>query len=153
MFNQEFTKDSDEAKRYINERFTHVDEATGRQFMDSPVISPNPRPNLTYEYKGFAAPPNGWSVSREIMEACDREGKLLIPTDKSKRIRRKIYLDEYVGQPVQNLWTDLFVINSQAHEYLDYPTQKPESLLERVIRASSNEGDLIADLFCGSGDY
>ncbi len=119
--------------------------------MDSPVISPNPRPNLTYEYKGFASPPTGWSVSREIMEAWDREGKLLIPADKSKRIRRKIYLDEYLGQPVQNLWTDVFVINSQAREFLDYPTQKPEALLERVIKASSKEGDLVADFFCGSG--
>jgi adenine-specific DNA-methyltransferase len=150
-FNQEFTKDSDEAKRYINERFTHVDSVTGRRFMDSPVVSPNPRPNLMYEYKGFQPPPYGWSVSKEVMEAWDREGKLLIPKDKSKRIRRKIFLDEYIGQPVQNLWTDVFVINSQANEYLDYPTQKPESLLERVVKASSKQDDLIADFFCGSG--
>jgi adenine-specific DNA-methyltransferase len=60
-------------------------------------------------------------------------------------------LDEYQGQPVQNLWTDVFVINSQAHEYLRYPTQKPESLLDRIIRASSNENDIVADFFCGSG--
>jgi DNA modification methylase len=85
------------------------------------------------------------------MEKWDAEGKLLIPKDKSKRIRRKIYLDEYIGQPIQNLWTDVFVINSQAKEALDYPTQKPEGLLERILGASSNEGDLVADFFCGSG--
>jgi hypothetical protein len=60
-------------------------------------------------------------------------------------------LDEYQGQPVQNLWTDIFVINPVALERLDYPTQKPESLLERIIRASSNENDIVADFFCGSG--
>ena len=53
--------------------------------------------------------------------------------------------------PVQNLWTDIYEINSQAVERLDYPTQKPEALLERIIQASSNEGDLVADFFCGSG--
>jgi site-specific DNA-methyltransferase (adenine-specific)/adenine-specific DNA-methyltransferase len=104
-----------------------------------------------YEYKGFPPPPTGWSISRDVMEKWDAEGKLLIPKDKSKRIRRKIYLDEYIGQPIQNLWMDVFVINSQAKEALDYPTQKPEALLERIIKASSNPGDLVADFFCGSG--
>ena len=149
-FEQLFTKDSDDAKQYIEERFNRKDE-TGRRFMDSPVISPNPRPNLMYEYKGFLPPPTGWSISKDVMEKWDAEGKLLIPKDKSKRIRRKIYLDEYIGQPIQNLWMDIFVINSQAKEALDYPTQKPEGLLERIISASSNEGDLVADFFCGSG--
>ena len=151
QFEQEFTKESDEAHKYIEERFTHVEEGTGRRFMDSPLISPNPRPNLTYVYKGFPPPPNGWSVSKDIMEKWDRDGRLLIPADKTKRIRRKIYADEYQGQPVQNLWTDVFVINSQAHEYVDYPTQKPEALLGRIVSASSNEGDLVADFFGGSG--
>jgi hypothetical protein len=85
------------------------------------------------------------------MEKWDREGRLLFPADKSKRIRRKIFLDEYIGQPVQNLWTDIFVINSQSNEFVGYDTQKPESLLERVILSSSKEGDLVADFFCGSG--
>src|SRR6202022_2052662 len=51
----------------------------------------------------------------------------------------------------QNLWTDITEINSQAEERADYPTQKPEALLERIIKVSSNEGDLVADFFCGSG--
>ena len=150
-FEQEFTKDSEEARKYIEERFNHVEKGTGRRFMDSPLISPNPRPNLMYDYRGFPSPPSGWSISREIMEKWDREGKLLIPADKSKRIRRKIYVDEYQGQLVQNLWTDVFVINSQAHEFVDYPTQKPETLLNRIIKASSRKGDLVADFFGGSG--
>jgi adenine-specific DNA-methyltransferase len=64
VFNQQFTKESDEAKKYIDERFNRVDEKTGRRFMDSPLVSPNPRPNLKYEYKGFSPPPAGWSISK-----------------------------------------------------------------------------------------
>jgi hypothetical protein len=63
----------------------------------------------------------------------------------------KRYLDETQGVPLQTLWTDIFPVNSQAKERANYPTQKPETLLERIIKASSNEGDLIADFFCGSG--
>lgn len=119
--------------------------------MDSPVISPSPRQNLKYEYRGFPAPSTGWSVSKEIMERWDAEGRLMIPEDKTKRIRRKIFLDEYKGQPVQNLWTDIFVINSQAGESLDYPTQKPEALIQRIINLTTEEGDLVFDGFMGSG--
>lgn len=148
---QEFTKESDEAKKYISERFKRVDEKTGKNFMDSPVISPSPRPNLMYEFRGFPSPPTGWSVSKEIMEKWASEGRLMIPEDKSKRIRRKIFLDEYNGQPVQNLWTDIFVINSQAAESLDYPTQKPESLIQRILGLTTEPGDLVFDGFMGSG--
>jgi len=65
--------------------------------------------------------------------------------------RYKRYLDEMPGVPLQNLWDDIFAINSQAQERLGYPTQKPEALLERIIKASSNEGDLVLDPFCGCG--
>jgi adenine-specific DNA-methyltransferase len=151
VFNPQFTKESDESKKYVEERFNRTDEKTGRRFMDSPLVSPNPRPNLKYVYKGYQPPPNGWSISKEIMERWDKDGKLFFPPDKSKRIRRKIFLDEYIGQPVQNLWNDIFVINSQSKEFVGYDTQKPEALLERIIKASSNEGHLVADCFCGSG--
>ena len=149
--NPQFTKDSDEVKTYIKERFNNVDNK-GRRFMKSPIVSPNPRPNLTYEYKGYTPPKNGWSISREVMEEWDKKDKLYFPEKGTgDRIYRKIYENEYVGQPIQNLWTDIFVINPVANERLDYPTQKPESLLERIIQMSSNEGDLIADFFVGSG--
>jgi adenine-specific DNA-methyltransferase len=147
----EFTKDSDEAKKYILERFNRVDPKTGRKFMDSPVISPSPRPNLMYEFQGFPPPPTGWSVSKEIMERWEAEGRLMIPEDKTKRIRRKIFVDEYKGQPVPNLWSDIFVINSQASEGLNYPTQKPEALLKRIVEMTTEQGDLVFDCFMGSG--
>jgi DNA modification methylase len=148
--NQQFTKTSEESQKYVEERFNRTDEL-GRRFMDSPLVSPNPRPNLKYEYKGFPPPPNGWSISKEIMEQWDKEGRLYFPSDKTKRIRRKIFLDEYVGQPIQNLWNDIYVINSQSNEFVGYETQKPETLLDRVIKMSSNEDDLVLDCFCGSG--
>lgn len=150
--NQLYTRDSDEAKKYIEERFNNIDEKTGRQYLKSPIVSPNPRPNLTYEYKGYKPPANGWSISIEIMKKWDEEGKLYFPPKGTgDRIYRKIFLDEYQGQPIQNLWTDIFVINPVAKERLDFGTQKPEALIERIINLSTNENSLVADFFSGSG--
>ena len=151
QFHQQYSMDSDDVQTYISERFNNSD-SNGRQYMKSPIVSPNPRPNLTYDYKGYTPPKNGWSISIDVMKKWDEEDRLYFPPKgRGDRIYRKIYLDEYQGQPVQNLWTDIFVINPVAHERLDYPTQKPESLLERIIKSSSNEGDLVTDFFCGSG--
>jgi len=152
IFNPMFTKDSDEVKNYIEERFNNIDSVSNRRFMKSPIVSPNLRPNLKYDYKGYTPPPNGWSISIDIMKKWDDEGKLYFPPKGTgDRIYRKIYLDEYQGQPIQNLWTDIFVINPVAHERVNYDTQKPEALLERIINFSSSEGDLVLDCFCGSG--
>jgi hypothetical protein len=85
------------------------------------------------------------------MELWDKDGRLYFPKSPDGRIRRKSYADELRGMPVQNLWSDIPEINSQAQERLGYPTQKPEALLERIIQTSSNEGDLILDPFCGCG--
>ncbi len=151
QFFQQYSLNSEEVQNYIEKRFNNVDE-NGRRFMKSPIVSPSSRSNLIYEYKGYKPPKNGWSFSKEIMEKWDKEGRLYFPPlEKGERIYRKIFLDEYQGQPVQNLWTDIFVINPVAHERLDYPTQKPEALIERIIESSSCEGDIIADFFSGSG--
>jgi site-specific DNA-methyltransferase (adenine-specific) len=104
-----------------------------------------------YEYKGYKPHPNGWAISRKKMERYDKEGRLWFPTDKDGRIRLKRYLDEQPGQKIQNLWDDISPINSQAQERLGYPTQKPQALLERIVTASSNEGDIVLDPFCGCG--
>jgi site-specific DNA-methyltransferase (adenine-specific) len=136
--------------KYIATKYTHKDE-NGRVYQLAPLTSPSPRPNLTYEYKGYQPPAFGWAVSRTRMEQMEAEGRLYFPSDKSKRIRRKMFLDELAGETVDDLWTDLPPINSQAQERLGYPTQKPEALLERIIQASSNEGDVVLDPFCGCG--
>lgn len=149
--NQLFTQESQEVKKYINERFNNVDE-NGRRYLKSPIVSPNYRENLIYEYKGYKAPKNGWSISIEVMKQWDKENKLYFPPEGiGERIYRKIYLDEYQGQPIQNLWTDIFVINPMSQERLDYPTQKPEQLLQRILQLTTKENDIVLDFFGGSG--
>jgi len=134
---------------YIAAKFTGVDP-DGRIFRTADLTSPNPRPNLMYDYKGYKAPAKGWAISKERMEKWDREGRLHFPK-KGGRIARKRYLDELKGEELQNIWDDIHPLNSQAAERLGYPTQKPLALLERIIKASSNPGDLILDAFCGCG--
>jgi site-specific DNA-methyltransferase (adenine-specific) len=104
-----------------------------------------------YEYKGYKPPKNGWAISREKMEQWDKEGRLHFPKDPNGRIQRRRFLDELRGKPVQNLWDDIQMISSQSGERLGYPTQKPVPLLKRIINASSKEGDVVLDPFCGCG--
>ncbi len=81
------------------------------------------------------------------MKRLDAEGRLHFTSRGGIRLKR--YLDELPGRPVQALWADISSINSQAKERTGYPTQKPLALLERIIKASSNEGDVVLDPFCG----
>jgi site-specific DNA-methyltransferase (adenine-specific) len=85
------------------------------------------------------------------MAELDAEGRIWYPDDTSKRPRLKRYLDEGAGAVRGDVWTDIYPLNSQAEERIGYPTQKPQALLERLIAASSNEGDVILDPFCGCG--
>ena len=138
------------AEDYVEERFKYTDEK-GRRYRLSPIVSPSYSPTLIYEYKGYQPPKNGWSCSLSTMKRWDEEGKLVFPKKTTQRIQRRQYLDEWEGRPIQSLWDSIPPINPQAIERLGYATQKPEALLERIIKASSNEGDLVADFFCGSG--
>jgi site-specific DNA-methyltransferase (adenine-specific) len=138
------------AAAHVEAKYTGRDP-DGRRFTTRDLRSPSPRPNLTYDYKGYRPHPNGWSISRERMAEYDRAGLLAFPVSPEGRIRMKIYLDERRGTPLQNLWDDIPPLNSQAQERLGYPTQKPLALLERIIAASSNEGDMVLDPFCGCG--
>src|ERR1041384_3333782 len=135
---------------YIASKYRHVD-AAGRKYRLSDLRSPHPRPNLMYEYKGHKPHPNGWAVSLEKMEEFDRKGLLEFPKKPGGRIEFRRYLDERQGMPVSNVWDDINPINAMAQERLGYPTQKPEALLERIIRASTNAGDTVLDPFCGCG--
>jgi site-specific DNA-methyltransferase (adenine-specific) len=149
-FHVQYNLNDPDYQRYIEERFTQVDEY-GRRFQATSLVNPARRPNLMYDYKGYKSPPNGWMISKEKMEEWDKEGKIYFPKSADGRLRRKSYADELKGMPVQNLWTDIPEINSQAQERLGYPTQKPRALLERIIAASSNPGDVVLDPFCGCG--
>ncbi len=106
------------------------------------------RPNLIYEYNTYT-PEYGWMMEKEKLKKLDKEGKLV--WSGKGRPSRKIYLDEVKKPVVSNLWDDVTPIQATAQERLGYPTQKPETLLERIIKASSNEGDIVLDPFCGCG--
>jgi site-specific DNA-methyltransferase (adenine-specific) len=144
------------SEEHLASKYGTVD-AKGRRFTLSDMSSPAPRPNMMYEWQGFPFPANGWRYSKDTMQRLDDEGRVWYPRtkagglDTSKRPRLIRFLDEMPGTVVGNIWTDISPINSQAQERLGYPTQKPEALLERIINASSNEGDTVLDPFCGCG--
>jgi site-specific DNA-methyltransferase (adenine-specific) len=138
------------SENYVKENYYRVDE-NGRLYRTDNLRNPSDRPNLKYEYKGYKPHANGWAISKERMEKLDSEGRLHFPKSKDGRILLKRYLDEMPGMQVTNIWDDILVIHAMALERLGYPTQKPEALLERIIKASSNEGDLVLDPFCGCG--
>lgn len=138
------------SEEYLNSFYRYTDE-NGRRYRLNNLRSPSPRPNLTYEYKGYQPHRNGWAISLERMEQLDAEGRLHFPESKEGRISSKLYLDEMPGVPMENVWTDIPPIGSRARERLGYPTQKPQALLERIITVSSNPGDVVLDPFCGCG--
>lgn len=150
LFYPQYNRSDPDYEKYIQERFVMCDE-DGRKYQATSLTNPAPRPNLRYEYKGYKPPPNGWMINQEKMEQWDKEGRIYFPKNPNGRLRRKSYVDELKGMPVQNLWTDIPELNSQAKERLGYPTQKPVALLERIIAASSKPGDVILDPFCGCG--
>jgi hypothetical protein len=101
-------------------------------------------------WKGKRPPPSRvWAYSKEQMEKLDKQGKIQYSSMGYPRL--KLYLDEKKGTPLQDVWIDIRPVQSQSSERLGYPTQKPLSLLERIITSCSNEGDLILDPFCGCG--
>jgi len=127
--------------------YSNVEENTGRRYTLGDCLNPNPdRLNLTYEWRGIT---RVWRWTREKIQADHDAGRLLYTSSGMPKYKR--YLDEMSGTPLTSVWTDIFPINSQAQERLGYPTQKPFALLERIISASSNEGDLILDPCCGCG--
>ena len=139
----------------IAEKYSSVDE-NGRRYTTRDLRNPGVRPNLMYDYtasngKTYKPHPNGWSFTEAKMRQYDEAGLLHFPKNDDGRIRMKLFLDERPGRPMQTLWDDIPPINSQAQERLGYPTQKPRALLERIIAASSNPGDVVLDPFCGCG--
>lgn len=128
-------------------KYSKVD-SDGRLYQLDNLINPNSnRPNLTYEFLGVT---RVWRWTKERMHKAYDEG-LVVQTAPGRVPRFKRYLDEQDGIPLNDVWTDIFPLNSQAQERLGYPTQKPVVLLERILSASSNPGDVVLDPFCGCG--
>ena len=119
--------------------------------MKSPLVNSLYRPNLKYEFCGINPPENGWLYSKERMQEFYENGELIIPEDSNARIYRKIYLNSYKGQLVQNIWLDIPIVNPMAKEQVSFSTQKPEKLLMRILESCTNEGDLVLDFHLGSG--
>ncbi len=134
---------------YLQSHYSRVESETGRRYRLDNLTAPGGagKGNPTYEYLGVT---RFWRYSRERMDELYRAGRV-VQTKPGTVPQYKRYLDEMPGVPIQDLWTDLTSVNSQAKEAVGYATQKPANLLERVISLSSNENDLVADFFCGSG--
>ena len=139
----------------VESKFRYADP-DGRRWQSVTLRSPHPRPNLHYAYvatdgRTYEPHPNGWSCDANRMRKYDIERRLHFPSKPTGQLRLKMYLDESKGMRIQNLWDDIYPINSQAQERLGYPTQKPEALLERIIAVATDEGDVVLDPFCGCG--
>ena len=119
------------------------------KYVTTPLHSGRPPKNVP-EWRGVKPPSGrGWAYTIETLEKLDKEGKVEWSKNGVPRLKR--YLSEIKGAAVQEIWTDIKPLLAKSSSHVGYPTQKPEALLERIIKASSNEGDLVADFFCGSG--
>jgi site-specific DNA-methyltransferase (adenine-specific) len=133
---------------YVEKFYTHKDER-GTYRLDHIILTAAmARPNLVFEYKGYT-PEWGWRMVKEKIEALDNDNR--IAWSSSGRPYLKRYLEEQQGTLASSMWTDILPVQAHSKERLGYPTQKPEELLERIIIASSNEGDVVLDPFAGCG--
>jgi DNA modification methylase len=134
----------------VDKWYRHIEEGTGRRYNKADVTGPGgaAKGNPHYEWKGIT---RYWRYSRESMERLEAEGKLVY--SKSGMVYEKRYLDESRGVAMQDWWDDIAMLRGihRDSERLGYPTQKPEALLDRIIKSSSDEGDVVLDPFCGCG--
>jgi DNA modification methylase len=144
--------ESPDKKKWVKLKKGESSPAGWERYRLGNFASPHPRPNLTYQYKGYNPPQNGWKVNIERMQEMDVQGLLHFPETTKGRIQPKQYLKDTLGnKAVSDVWLGISPIQSQSTEKQNYPTQKPEQLLERIISASSNRGDIVLDCFAGSG--
>lgn len=146
-----YSLEDDNTQKYIRERFKFDDNDGKGKYMKSPLVNSLYRPNLKYEFCGINPPENGWLYSKERMQEFYENEELIIPEDPNARIYRKIYLNSYKGQLVQNIWLDIPIVNPMAKEQVNFSTQKPEKLLMRIFDSCTKEGDLVLDFHLGSG--
>jgi len=147
QLNRQYAPLSDER---IRQHYSNIEAETGRRYMLDNFSQVGPGDPRRFGDK-VMSPPSGkhWIWSQEHIDQAVAEGRIIITAGGTPRVKR--YLDESRGNPVDDIWNDIPPINSQADERMGYPTQKPLALLERIINASSNPGDLVLDPFCGCG--
>ncbi len=135
------------------QHFRYVD-TDGRRYKLENLTAPRPdSASGKFAWRGtLPGLTRGWGYKEEQLERWWAEGRIQTKRDGTPRTGGlKVYLDEAEGKPLQNIWADITRISNRSAERLGYPTQKPEALLERIIKASSNEGDVVLDPFCGCG--
>ena len=146
-FNQQYQPYEQE---YIDRYYKYLDE-DGRRYWRDNLTAAKPGGDTRYEWKGKIPPPGRyWAYSKANMERMEAEGRIVYSSSGTPMFKR--YLDQMPGLSVQDIWSDirpLGGLGSKRQERLGYPTQKPLALLERIIMASSNEGDVVLDPFCG----
>jgi very-short-patch-repair endonuclease/DNA modification methylase len=143
-FNPQYTELSPER---IRKHYKYIEEGTGRRYQLCDLTQKGEGPPRRFGDRVLKPPPGKhWIWSQERIDQAMAEGRIVFTSGKMPRLKR--YLDESLGNPAEDIWVDIPPINSQSYERLDYDTQKPEQLLTRIILASSNEGDLVADFFC-----
>jgi len=147
LFNIQRISHSDD---YIQSHYRYIDEHTNKQYRLDNFTQTGQGPSRRFGNRELA-PPSGkhWIWSQERIDEGMDKGLIVFSKDGMPSVKR--FLDEVGGNVIEDIWTDIAPINSMSKERVDYPTQKPEALLERIIKASSNEGNIVADFFCGSG--
>lgn len=130
--------------------YRHVEEGTGRRYNKADITGPGgaTKGNPVYDWKGIT---RAWRFGKKRMQELDSQGRIVYSSSGMPYLKR--YLDESKGVPLQDLWDDIEMLRGihVGSEFLGYKTQKPEALLDRILKLCSNEGDLVADFFCGSG--
>ncbi|MBE3123326.1 MAG: site-specific DNA-methyltransferase, partial [Planctomycetes bacterium] len=146
-WNQQFVPHSES---YVKSHYSSVDKHE-RHYQLVSCSAPGDGPPRGFGEHGELKPPSGrhWSWTQEGIDELLAKGRIVFTKTGMPRLIQ--YLDEMKGVPLQDCWDDIPPVNSQATESLGYPTQKPLPLLERIIRASSNENDIVLDAFCGCG--
>ena len=140
-------------EEYLSTFFDQVDDK-GRRYARRDLTAGMDRASKgqIYAWKAITPPPSRcWAMTKDKMDALDAAGKIHWPKKTGGMPRLKLYPEDLPGTPLQDLWLDMPQLHNLAAERLGYPTQKPEALLGRIIRTSSNEGDLVLDCFAGSG--
>ena len=151
IFVSQFVPHSDER---IEKHYYSIDEKSGRRYSLGDLTAEGTRNGSsgdTWHGIDIRSKGNHWKYTIENLEKLDAEGKIYWPPKQGGMPRLKRFLDEQDGVMIDTVWSDIPPINSQAGEALGYPTQKPLALLERIIKASSSEGDVVLDPFCGCG--
>jgi DNA modification methylase len=136
-------------ENYVDSFYRYVEPKTGRRYTLDNLVAPGAeaKGNPYYEFLGVS---RYWRYSQKRMQELYEQGRI-VQTKPGAVPRYKRYLDEMPGVPLQDIWDDILPIGAQAKERLGYPTQKPLTLLERIISFASNEGDIVLDPFCGCG--